>query len=399
MKVVFTGMLLAGVVGATASIPGYAKEPANAIAASLLGTPEDRDWNLESLVSAQKPPGTGVAVEHGDQIESKEKTVSENENIKSNDPQRLRQQIRKINSALVQTQREFKAFISDKRSDSRQENKTEAIVLALKEKNNILENLKKQMNESAEELRVVKNNLSRSEHDNQTLRDALNKSRQALKEKTDKPVYQRKIKGATIPSTLSQKQAYMAGIMMAQGLNQKINSWEQVGVKTDITMFYNGIVDGIEHRLRLKVEDARHAQNTFMEAVRNGVEKRLAEAEAQLQKLANGRKPIKSAEGISWYRIRTGKPVVEGSMVKLSMTEKVKNGKEVSRVPPIILRPGDNLPVVVKQGMYLPGEGGEVVAYALARTVYGDLPLPSGVQPFTLMEYHLTGLKLDTETH
>lgn len=399
MKVAFTGMLLAGVVGATASIPGYAKEPVNAIAASLLGTPEDRDWNLESLVSAQKPLGTGVAVEHGDQIESKEKTVSENENIKSNDPQRLRQQIRKINSALVQTQREFKAFISDKRSDSRQENKTEALVLALKEKNNILANLKKQMNESAEELRVVKNNLSRSEHDNQMLRDALNKSRQALKEKSDKPVYQRKIKGATIPSTLSQKQAYMAGIMMAQGLNQKINSWEQVGVKTDITMFYNGIVDGIEHRLRLKVEDARHAQNTFMEAVQNGVEKRLAEAEAQLQKLANGRKPIKSAEGISWYRIRTGKPVVEGSMVKLSMTEKVMNGKEVSSIPPIILRPGDNLPVVVKQGMYLPGEGGEVVAYALARTVYGDLPLPSGVQPFTLMEYHLTGLKLDTETH
>jgi hypothetical protein len=47
---------------------------------------------------------------------------------------------------------------------------------------------------------------------------------------------------------------------------------------------------------------------------------------------------------------------------------------------------------VVKDGMYLPGEGGEVVAYALARSVYGELPLPGGVQPFTVMEYHLKGV-------
>lgn len=33
----------------------------------------------------------------------------------------------------------------------------------------------------------------------------------------------------------------------------------------------------------------------------------------------------------------------------------------------------------------------KVMAYALAHDVYGELPLPAGVHPWTVMEYHLKG--------
>lgn len=128
-----------------------------------------------------------------------------------------------------------------------------------------------------------------------------------------------------------------------------------------------------------------------MKAVRDGAAGKVAQAQKQLATLAAGRRPLKSAAGISWFRVRGGKRVAKGAPVALSMTEQVAGGKIISRVPAMILRPDDDVPSVVKDGMYLPGEGGEVVAYALARSVYGELPLPAGVQPFTVMEYHLKG--------
>lgn len=44
------------------------------------------------------------------------------------------------------------------------------------------------------------------------------------------------------------------------------------------------------------------------------------------------------------------------------------------------LRPGDNFPAIVRDGMYLPGESGEVVAYTLAHNFYGNMPLLTGVR-------------------
>lgn len=193
------------------------------------------------------------------------------------------------------------------------------------------------------------------------------------------------------PTSDAQRQAYMAGVMMADGLDKRLDGWRQAGVETDMNMFRAGLTDGLQGHIRLKQDAARKAQAAFIEVVQNGALRKVTDAQKQLAALAKGRKPLKSAGGVSWYRIRKGRMVPKGMPVTLSMTEQMANGQVISRVPAMVIRPGDDVPSIVKDGMYLPGEGGEVVAYALARSVYGDLPLPEGVQPFTAMEYHLTG--------
>lgn len=199
---------------------------------------------------------------------------------------------------------------------------------------------------------------------------------------------------STATATATQRRAYMAGVTMADGLGSRLEGWKQAGVETDMAMFRAGLADGLQGQVRLKPDAARRAQADFMQAVQSGAARKVADAQKQLAALAKGRKPLKSGGGISWYRVRRGKAVAPGTPVSLSMTEQVAGGAVMSRVPALILRPGDDVPSIVRDGMYLPGEGGEVVAYGLARQVYGDLPLPPGVQPFTVMEYHLKGESL-----
>lgn len=203
---------------------------------------------------------------------------------------------------------------------------------------------------------------------------------------------QKQSAGSAAPANEAQRQAYMAGVMMAEGLTGRLEGWEQAGVAVNRDLFRAGLTDALADKVRLKPVEARKAQAAFVQAVQQGAAHRVAEAQKQLTALAKGRKPLKSVAGITWYRVHRGKPVTHGQPVRLAMTEQVAGGNVVSRVPPVLLRPGDDMPSVVKDGMYLPGEGGEVVAYGLARQVYGDLPLPQGVQPFTVMEYHLLGV-------
>lgn len=198
--------------------------------------------------------------------------------------------------------------------------------------------------------------------------------------------------GTVAPADEAQRQAYMAGVMVAEKTASRLDGWQQAGVVVSRDLFCAGLSDALSGQIRLKPVVARKARAAFIRAVQQGAARRVAEAQEQLTRLAKGRKPLKSAEGITWYRVRRGKPVLQGQPVLLALTEQVAGGTVVNRVPPVLLRPGDDMPAVVKDGMYLPGEGGEVVAYGLARQVYGDLPLPPGVQPFTVMEYHLTGV-------
>jgi len=190
------------------------------------------------------------------------------------------------------------------------------------------------------------------------------------------------------------RQAYIAGVMMAKGLHARLDDWRDAGIDIDNVTFQAGIKDGLSTAVRLKPKEAGRAQADFVKAVQVAVAQKVMQGERKIRSLATGRKPLKSANGIVWYRVRNGKAVSAGQPVMLSMTEEVVDGTVISRVPPMILRADDDMPAIVKDGMRLPGEGGEVVAYALAKTVYGEHPLPPGVRPYTVMEYHLRGEKL-----
>lgn len=266
----------------------------------------------------------------------------------------------------------------------------ESLTLALQDRDNALASALKQADESRIALKQLQNDVKQKDKAAQDLKTALDMRSRELKH-ASVTLAELRAKHNVSPSTPEQKQAYVAGLMMADGLNRRLEGWKTAGVKTDMTLFRSGIEDGLARTLRLKTSEARRAQAAFMKAVQDGVTLQIRDAQKQLASRAKGRTALKSDGGITWYRVRTGQTVAEGQPVRLSMTERVADGREVSRVPPLTLRPGDSVPSVVRDGMYLPGTGGEVVAYALARDVYGELPLPAGVQPWTVMEYHLKG--------
>lgn len=274
---------------------------------------------------------------------------------------------------------------------SGEKDRVESLTLALKDRDKALASALSQADESRAALDRLKSEIQKKDNVTRDLTAALDVRSRELKEAATSLADLRAKRAPTIPATPHQKQAYVAGLMMADGLNRRLESWSQAGVKTDMGLFRSGLEDGLAHTLRLKAPEASRVQAAFMKAVQNGVARQVTDAQKRLDDLAKGRDVLKSENGITWYRERAGKMVTPGHAVKLSMTERVAGGREVSRVPALTLRPGDNVPAVVRDGMYLPGVGGEVVAYALARDVYGELPLPAGVQPWTVMEYHLKG--------
>lgn len=194
-----------------------------------------------------------------------------------------------------------------------------------------------------------------------------------------------------LPVSEADRQAWMAGSMMAGILRNRLDAWRAAGVTPDENMFRHGLLDGLTGHPRLTGKAAQMAREAFMKSIQQGVTLHVAKAQAQLNALAKGRSLLRESGGIRWYRVKAGSPVKEGGPVRLSMTERVAGGRTVSTVPPLTLTPQADMPSVVRDGMYLPGTGGEVLGYGLASSVYGPLPLPSGVQPWTVMEYHLRG--------
>ena len=272
-----------------------------------------------------------------------------------------------------------------------EKDRVEALTQAVADRNRAMGEALSRAERAEADLKPLSAQLAKQTKDAANLRTALDARSRELKQAAASLADMREKLKPLAPSTPVQQQAYMAGQMMAEGLNRRIEDWTAAGVGVDAVLFRSGLEDGLTHNLRLKTPEARRAQSTFVKAVQDGVARQVARAQKQLHHLAKGRPALKTQHGIIWYRVHGGRAVEEGRPVRLSMTERVVGGREVSRVPALTLRPGDNVPAVVRDGMYLPGVGGEVVAYALARDVYGELPLPAGVQPWTVMEYHLKG--------
>lgn len=223
------------------------------------------------------------------------------------------------------------------------------------------------------------------------LQKALEIRNNELKEASSSLADLRSKQNKDTPFLPEQKRAYVAGLMIAKDLSPRIEAWKQAGVNIDTSMFLSGLKDGLKDKFQQTVLDVKHEKIALIKSIQNGVASKVQEAQKQLSLMAKDHRVIKSKNGITWYRIHAGKMIANGKPVKLSMTENVLGGRTISRVPPLTIRPEDSLPTLVREGMYLPGSGGEVVAYAMARDIYGKLPLPTGVYPWTVMEYHLRG--------
>lgn len=267
----------------------------------------------------------------------------------------------------------------------------EFLTIAIQDRDKALAAAMKKADDSIAALEQLQTQQRLKDKKIQDLQKALELRSSELKEASSTLVDLRSKQNKNTPSFPEQKRAYVAGLMIANDLSPRIEAWKQVGVNIDTSMLLSGLKDGLEHKFQQKVLDVKHEKIALIKSIQYGVARKVQEAQKQLSLTAKGRTVIKSNNGITWYRINAGKMISNGKPVKLSMTENVLGGRLISRLPPLTMRPEDSLPTLVREGMYLPGSGGEVVAYAMARDIYAKLPLPTGVYPWTVMEYHLKG--------
>ncbi|ENY5536615.1 FKBP-type peptidyl-prolyl cis-trans isomerase N-terminal domain-containing protein [Salmonella enterica] len=387
---------------------------------SLLDTPDEDGFSLESMVASgrvrRESEHSGMTSVGPNKIK---KNVVANEKIlinKRNEVNDLK--YKKLNNQLLKTKLELSKRTKElnkthaelaamRESISGRDNnhpflsyekKLQMLTHALQDKNDALTAALKRENENKVTLKTILEKLSKETKASEHLRRNLAERNDELK-KVNVTLAQMSHKNIdSFPIKQEQKLSYVAGLVMAEGLNHRLEGWALVGVKTDLDSFSKGLHDGLRHKLQLNASEAQRIQSTFIKDVQAGVARKVAEAQKILRTQAKGRNALKSGNGITWYRVRAGRPVKHNQPVRLSMTEQVVGEKMISKVPALTLHPNDELPIIIKDGMYLPGEQGEVVAYALAENIYKGLPLPSGVQPWSVMEYHLKGEPLTSRS-
>lgn len=196
------------------------------------------------------------------------------------------------------------------------------------------------------------------------------------------------------PVTVEAKMAYVAGQSMISGINGRLEGWEAVGVKVDDHWFETGLLDGLQDAHRLDQKTFDDSWKDFAERVQSGVEDKMKVSEATLRKEIGERIPAQTKNGVTYLVINKGQPLTDKeSPVRLSLHEQVLGGDVISEVPSLTISAEDSMPSVVRDALPLLGVGSDIVAYGLAKSVYGSLPLPDHVQPFTVLEYHFKGLK------
>ncbi|MEX1843624.1 FKBP-type peptidyl-prolyl cis-trans isomerase N-terminal domain-containing protein [Enterobacter cloacae] len=195
-------------------------------------------------------------------------------------------------------------------------------------------------------------------------------------------------------SSLSGKQAYVAGQSIAAELRERLRTDAEAGVALDKKGIIAGISDGLNSTLRLKKSEMDEIYRQFADSLQAGINQRVQEGESLLAKKAQGRTPAKQVAGITYYVMKKGKAVNDpDAPVSLSLKESMAaDGHVLSRVPSLTLAESDDMPAVIREALPLLGEGSDVEAYALARSVYGTRPLPRGVSPFTLLRYDMQGI-------
>lgn len=196
------------------------------------------------------------------------------------------------------------------------------------------------------------------------------------------------------PVTAEEKMAYVAGLSMLSGISGRIEGWEAVGVKVDMHWLETGLLDGLEDTRRLDQKVFDESWKDFADRIQTGVQNKMKASEATLSKEIGERVPALTKDGITYLVINKGQPITDkAAPVRLSLHEQVLGGEVISEVPSLTISAEDSLPSVVRDALPLLGAGSDIVAYGLAKSVYGALPLPEHIQPFTVLEYHFKGLK------
>ncbi|CAI1822057.1 FKBP-type peptidyl-prolyl cis-trans isomerase N-terminal domain-containing protein [Serratia proteamaculans] len=194
-------------------------------------------------------------------------------------------------------------------------------------------------------------------------------------------------------TTTSGKQDYVVGQSIAANLRERLQSYTSAGLTLDQQGVLAGISDGLKGSMQMKKADMDAVYLQFATRLQQQVSKQVSDGEALIAKKSRGRTPVKQVDGITYFVVKKGKTITDpDAPVMLSLTEAIADGRTVSQLPQLVLTVTDEMPAVVREALPLLGEGSEVQAYALAKSVYGSLPLPRGVEAFTVLSYDLKGL-------
>ncbi|MES3576133.1 FKBP-type peptidyl-prolyl cis-trans isomerase N-terminal domain-containing protein [Enterobacter cloacae] len=198
-----------------------------------------------------------------------------------------------------------------------------------------------------------------------------------------------------IPDTNEHRQAYVVGQAMAVGLRTKLNGYAQSGLKLEKEAVLSGLTDGLIDRMQLSREEMDQQWSKFSDELQAHIDAKVKESEALLLKKTVGRKPVLSVDGVQYFLVKKGMEMKDNNMPRtLSLSEiNTTDQRVISQVPHLVLGSEDEMPTIIRDALPLLGPGAEVEVYALARSIYGDRPLPKGVAPFSVLHYRMKGLE------
>lgn len=199
--------------------------------------------------------------------------------------------------------------------------------------------------------------------------------------------------GLTDLTTPAGQQNYVVGQSIAANLRDRLQSYTNAGLTLDKLGVLAGINDGLKGNMQMKKVDMDVAYRQFASKLQQQVSKQVSTGEALIAQKSRGRTPVKQVDGIIYFVVKKGKTITDpDAPVMLSLTEAITDGRTLSQLPQLVLTVTDEMPTVVREALPLLGEGSEVQAYALAKSVYGSRPLPHGIEAFTVLTYDLKGL-------
>lgn len=225
------------------------------------------------------------------------------------------------------------------------------------------------------------------------LESALKEARSQLAQANDRISKAGKVQEVPLDSQV-RKESYVVGQAMAAGLREKLNGYKATGLELDTIRVRAGLSDGLQEKMKLPRKDMDQYWKSFADRMTAQVAARVKEGEKLIAAKLKGSKPDLMADGIAFVVTKKGRAIKDAEApVTLSMKEQIADGRVISQLPSLTLSADDDIPAVVRDALPLLGEGAEVTAWAPAKVVYGDRPLPQGVMPFTVLEYHMQGLK------
>jgi myosin heavy subunit len=248
-------------------------------------------------------------------------------------------------------------------------------------------NSRKTLDERTAELSALRQQMTATQRELEQSRAQLTTAQVSLSEWQEKAA-----KSAVDLTTSAAKQDYVVGQSIASSLRDRLQSYSSVGVALNRQDVLAGISDGLTGKIQLKKNEMDTVYRQFANTLQQQVNQRMKEGEKQIVEKNRGRKVVKQIEGITYFVVKKGKAISDpDAPVTLSLTESVMDGRTLSKIPRLVLTATDEMPSVIREALPLLGEGSEIQAYALAKSVYGERPLPRGVEAFTVLSYELKG--------